>query len=263
MGGREHTASLLHRTRAGTPVLHLTSCLGLAWFMGRSPNMTFEPCGSSAESQLGFPKSLTAPLHRQANASCSSQLFFPFWHCPEGHFFIYISFFLKSVRKVMTRHCSAPRLWWWLTSRSPQETRESGMRQECWALLGAWKSWLWTRFWITDLKTGYILSSRKAGQLWGSKILFFKGESGAFFFFPIPFSQQMCQKETSLGGMPYLVLCFLGIVYSEWLSRWSSLCSPAPATTCPMVDWYGKAPPHGEYIQGGTLPYWKAELQSG
>lgn len=206
MGGREHTASLLHRTRAGTPVLHLTSCLSLAWFMGRSPNTTFEPCGSSAESQLGFPKSLTAPLHRQTNASCSSQLFFLSDICPEGHFFIYISFFLKSVRKVMTRHCSAPRLWWWLTSRSSQETRESGMRQECWALLGAWKS-------------GYILSSRKAGQLWGSKILFFKGESGAFFFFPISFSQQMCQKETSLGGMPYLVLCFLGIVYSEWLSR--------------------------------------------
>lgn len=156
-----------------------------------------------------------------------------------------------------------PGFHWWLTSCSPQETRESRMRQECWASLGAWNSWVWTHCWIIDFETGYILPSMEAGRLWGSRILFSKGESRAF----PPFSYPLCPTDVSegdlLGVIPYSVLCFLGIVYSERLPRWSSLYSPAPATTCRRVDFSGKTPLRGGFIQGGTMHYWKAVLQSG
>lgn len=90
-------------------------------------------------------------------------------YCPKG------CFFLKTMSKVMTGHCSAPRLQSWLIFHFPQETRRSRMRWECWVLFRMWNEWFGAHFWITDTKIGYIPPSVAAGQLWGNRILFYQG----------------------------------------------------------------------------------------
>lgn len=171
----------------------------------RSPIMTYEPVA-----QVGVP--LLAPIgvwvwvlqfsDTKAKAPCYCQPFFFF--LPDiipKVIFIYISFFLKSMSRVMRRH-SALRLQPWLISCFPQETREGRMRRDGWALLEVWNSWLWAHLRIIDLKTGYVLPSVEAGQLWRSKDSFLAvgwgvgrgmgdGASRAFSSFSIPSFQWM------------------------------------------------------------------------
>lgn len=131
----------------------------------------------------------------------------------------------------MTRHCSAPRLWWWLTSWSPQETRESGMKQECWALLGVWKSWLWTRFWITDMKTGYILSSRTA--LGKQDSFFSRGSPEHFSSFSYPLlptdvSEGDLFRRDVLFGALFFGHCLLRVIIQVELITFPSTCNHLP-----------------------------------
>lgn len=149
---------------------------------------------------FGFESS-SSQIPRQKLLAIVSLFFFFLPDIIPKVIFIYISFFLKSMSRVMRRH-SALRLQPWLISCFPQETREGRMRRDGWALLEVWNSWLWAHLRIIDLKTGYVLPSVEAGQLWRSKDSFLAvgwgvgrgmgdGASRAFSSFSIPSFQWM------------------------------------------------------------------------
>lgn len=92
----------------------LTFPSALAWFMGRSHKVTFEPVAQvqvPLRVPIGDWVQVLQSTYIKAKASCYFQLFFfPLSDIVLEVVFIYMSFFLKSMSKVTRRHCSAPRL---------------------------------------------------------------------------------------------------------------------------------------------------------